>query len=154
MIEPMQESKTNMVNTAVSNENNGPNEGKENATVVVGKLEEVVTKKPVPKGEMIIIEDEKKGKKAQIDLQANFKKFMQSKKDQIKMKKMVNDKHKGVNRTDPIFKQRLREKFIETAKKYFGVPYHRKYWKEGEEHYNAPLYLDCCGLTRQVLYDL
>lgn len=58
------------------------------------------------------------------------------------------------NRKDAGFKQRLREKFVETAKKYFGVPYGAKYWKEGEKHYNAPLYLDCCALVRQVVYDL
>jgi hypothetical protein len=51
-------------------------------------------------------------------------------------------------RNDPDFKQRLRDKFIETAKKYFGVPYGSKYWKEGEKHYNAPMYLDCCALIR------
>ena len=48
----------------------------------------------------------------------------------------------------------MREKFVETAKKYFGVPYAARYWKEGEKHHGAPLYLDCCALIRQVVYDL
>jgi hypothetical protein len=60
----------------------------------------------------------------------------------------------NINRKDPEFKQRLREKFLQTVKKYFGVPYARRYWKEGEEHYDAPLYLDCCALVRQAVYDL
>ncbi|EGR31540.1 tubulin-tyrosine ligase family protein, putative [Ichthyophthirius multifiliis] len=52
------------------------------------------------------------------------------------------------------FKDNLRKKFTDQCKKYFGVPYHQKYWSEGEEYHNAPLYLDCCGLIRQVVYDL
>jgi len=46
------------------------------------------------------------------------------------------------------FKENLRKKFIETAKKYFGVPYGKKYHKEGSKHYNSPLFLDCCALIR------
>ena len=45
-------------------------------------------------------------------------------------------------------------KFVDTAKRYFGVPYAAKFWKPGEEHYNAPLYLDCCALIRQIISDL
>lgn len=58
------------------------------------------------------------------------------------------------NRKDPAFKKRLREKFLETVKKYFGVPYAKRYWKEGEEHFDAPIFLDCCALVRQAVYDL
>jgi hypothetical protein len=43
---------------------------------------------------------------------------------------------------------------VETAKKYFGVPYAPRYWKEGETHHGAPLYLDCCALVRQIMLDL
>ena len=43
-------------------------------------------------------------------------------------------------------------KFIDRAKTYFGVPYHKKY-KEPDAP-EAPLYLDCCGLVRQVMRDL
>lgn len=45
-------------------------------------------------------------------------------------------------------------KFIETAKKYYGVPYAKRFYKEDEEMYNAPLFLDCCALIRQIVYDL
>ena len=34
------------------------------------------------------------------------------------------------------------------------MPYARRYHKEGEPLYDAPLFLDCCALVRQVIYDL
>ena len=46
------------------------------------------------------------------------------------------------------FKENLRLKFIETSKKYFGVPYAQKFHSPEEELYNAPLFLDCCALIR------
>ena len=46
-------------------------------------------------------------------------------------------------------------RFIEQCKSYFGVPYHPSYHKDpSSPHHNAPLYLDCCGLTRRVMQDL
>ena len=49
----------------------------------------------------------------------------------------------------------LRKKFVAQAQKYIGVPYHPRYHKSpSSPHYNAPLYLDCCGLTRRCLQDL
>jgi len=53
-----------------------------------------------------------------------------------------------VDRKDPAFKAQLREKFVETCKKYFGVPYAKRYWKEGEKHFDSPIFLDCCALVR------
>ena len=50
------------------------------------------------------------------------------------------------------FKDALREKFINQAKKYIGVPYAERYKKP--EDPIAPLYLDCCGLVRKVVQDL
>ena len=86
-------------------------------------------------------------------LQDHFSKFIKAKKQDIKYRNYVAEQAMK-NRKDSEYKDRLRQKFIETAKKYFGVPYGSKYWKEGEKHYNAPLYLDCCALLRQVIYDL
>jgi len=82
-------------------------------------------------------------------------------------------------RADPLFRAKLRQKFIDTAHKYIGVvrvgaivdevppplhvccnshtsaqPYAQKYHEPGSELYNAPLFLDCCGLVRQVMDDL
>lgn len=48
----------------------------------------------------------------------------------------------------------LRQKFIDQAKKYLGVPYSKKFYKEGDEYFNSPLFLDCCGLIRQCVNDL
>lgn len=53
-----------------------------------------------------------------------------------------------IDRKDPAFKKHLREKWLETIKKYFGVPYAKRYWKEGEQYYDAPIFLDCCALIR------
>jgi hypothetical protein len=47
------------------------------------------------------------------------------------------------------FKDKLREKFIKQALSYLGVPYSKKHHPQ-----DLPLYLDCCGLVRQVLKDL
>lgn len=57
-------------------------------------------------------------------------------------------------RENPERMQRLREKFIEQAKKYLGTPYSRNWITEDNPLYNSPLFLDCCGLTRQVVNDL
>ena len=46
----------------------------------------------------------------------------------------------------------LRQKFISRAKYYIGTPYARKY--QSEDIPESPLYLDCCGLIRQILHDL
>lgn len=52
------------------------------------------------------------------------------------------------------FKNNLRSKFVAAAKKYMGVPYAAKYHGPESPHYNAELYLDCCGLVRRAVQDL
>jgi hypothetical protein len=59
-----------------------------------------------------------------------------------------------IDRSTTEFKEHLREKFIENMKKYIGVPYAKKYHKPGALLYSAPLFLDCCALIRQVVFDL
>jgi len=84
-------------------------------------------------------------------LQENFKKFRSQK---IKEKKLMNACRSGAlsgGRT-PEFKEALRHKFVEQAKRYLGVPYGEKYKKE--EDPVAPLYLDCCALVRRAVQDL
>ena len=51
-------------------------------------------------------------------------------------------------------RQILRERFIALAHHYIGVPYAQKYWKPESPEYNAPLFLDCCGLVRKILRDM
>jgi hypothetical protein len=85
-------------------------------------------------------------------LQESFKKFMQQKKKERQILKLAkNGEFVGGKRTDE-FKQALRMKFIETAKRYLGVPYAERF--KAPEAPVAPLYLDCCGLVRQVVKDL
>ena len=48
----------------------------------------------------------------------------------------------------------LRQKFIQKAHSYIGVPYHRKSHSPDSPEYKSPLFLDCCGLIRRVLRDL
>ena len=86
-------------------------------------------------------------------LQSNFARFRKAKTDEIKYRNYVAKQTNQSARTQE-FKDQLRAKFVETCKKYFGVPYARRYWKQGEEHYDAPIYLDCCALVRQAVYDL
>jgi len=63
-------------------------------------------------------------------------------------------KQEGEMRKDPAAMEALRQKFIDGCKAYYGVPYAQRYHEPGTEHHGAPLYLDCCGLVRQVLRDL
>ncbi|CAM9778824.1 unnamed protein product, partial [Chrysoparadoxa australica] len=48
----------------------------------------------------------------------------------------------------------LRSKFVAQARKYIGIPYGQRYHKPGTPDHNAPLFLDCCALVRQVMMDL
>jgi cell wall-associated NlpC family hydrolase len=86
-------------------------------------------------------------------LQDSFNRFRKKKVETVKYRNYLHKKAK-LERQDPQFKDALRKKFVEQAKKYFGVPYKRKYHDEGSELYNSPIFLDCCGLVRQIVYDL
>lgn len=88
---------------------------------------------------------------AQPNLQASFMKFREQKIKEMQMMKMAKQASLTNNRT-PEFKDALRKKFVETAKKYLGVPYAFRY--KAPEDPIAPLYLDCCALIRQALLDL
>ncbi|KAA0172707.1 hypothetical protein FNF27_05807 [Cafeteria roenbergensis] len=51
-------------------------------------------------------------------------------------------------------KQALREKFLARCRHYLGVPYKKRYFDEGTPEYESPIFLDCCGLVRRVMWDL
>ncbi|XP_063409550.1 uncharacterized protein LOC134692870 isoform X1 [Mytilus trossulus] len=98
-------------------------------------------------------------------LQDSFLKFKKAKQDYDNstakmMKKKEIAKQKRVRRArrrrqkNPKFQEELRQKFINQAKKYFGIPYARKYWSKDTDEYSSKLFLDCCGLVRQVVRDL
>ena len=85
----------------------------------------------------------------EVDLQANFAKFRKAKLNERRLLKLCRENSRG-ERTQE-YKDKLREKFVDKCKSYYGVPYHEKY--RGDKPL-APLYLDCCGLVRQVVRDL
>eukprot|EP00741_Cyanophora_paradoxa_P010039 tig00000157_g9725.t1 len=78
--------------------------------------------------------------------------FMRFKKDR---EKFLSDErfHADVPRT-PEQKERIRQKFLERAMSYQGVPYAKRYHEPGTQHYDAPLFLDCCALVRKAVNDL
>lgn len=88
------------------------------------------------------------GGKENVSLQDSFSKFLEKKKAERRFKK----NSATVSERTQEFKAMLRQKFIDRAMSYIGVPYHEKYQPEGSPAY--PLYLDCCGLVRQVVTDL
>ncbi len=59
-----------------------------------------------------------------------------------------------LDRSSLEFRERLRTKFIEAVRKYIGVPYAKRFHKPGSALRKAKLYLDCCALIRQAVYDL
>lgn len=91
--------------------------------------------------------------KPEAKLQENFKKFLNERKKQIK-EKTVQAKEKIANRDTIEYQSELRQKFLNQAKSYIGVPYAKRYHEPGSAHYDSPIFLDCCALVRQALDDL
>jgi len=50
--------------------------------------------------------------------------------------------------------EQLRRRFVEVCRGYLGVPYARRCHDPDEDDFNAPLFLDCCGLVRRAVQDL
>ncbi|XP_070207307.1 uncharacterized protein [Littorina saxatilis] len=87
------------------------------------------------------------------NLQEAFKNFKKLRQDDIRQTKRMLRQQKQA-RKSPQRMQWLRDKFMEQCKKYFGVPYAKKYWSKDTVEYHSPVFLDCCGLVRQVMRDL
>lgn len=115
----------------------------------------------------LIIFDEKEIRKNDFDnelknydskesLQNNFKSFLEKKRKEKQKTKTALDiiKQAKILNPDQFYRDALREKFINQAKSYLGVPYSKKFYKEGDEFYNSPIFLDCCGLVRRCVNDL
>eukprot|EP00598_Pedospumella_elongata_P000985 CAMPEP_0184975758 /NCGR_PEP_ID=MMETSP1098-20130426/6898_1 /TAXON_ID=89044 /ORGANISM="Spumella elongata, Strain CCAP 955/1" /LENGTH=912 /DNA_ID=CAMNT_0027498531 /DNA_START=40 /DNA_END=2778 /DNA_ORIENTATION=- len=119
------------------------------STEVLDNCEPVSRGGSFKSNEVLIIGDEAVGDKT--SLQNSFKKFRDQKIKEKNLMKANRDAALSGGRTIE-YKEALRSKFIDTAKKYLGVPYGIKYKKEDEPV--APLYLDCCGLVRQAVQDL
>ncbi len=86
-------------------------------------------------------------------LQDAFKRFQQKKKTEFKLKYGTCKGSEGPVRTQEQ-QDALRSKFVETVKKYQGVPYAQRFHKPTCERYQAPQFLDCCGLIRRAMLDL
>ena len=97
-------------------------------------------------------EDFFEGKK-DVSLQENFKKFLCERKRLIR-ENSYKTQQKMQSRDSIEYQNELRQKFLERAIHYIGVPYAKRYCEPGTEAYNSSLFLDCCGLVRQVLVDL
>eukprot|EP01048_Picozoa_sp_COSAG05_P028386 COSAG05_NODE_8776_length_672_cov_1.343805_1_plen_193_part_10 len=95
-------------------------------------------------------------------LQESFAAFQKKRAAALKKKKLRSEKAKAKTearrREDPSFKTELRQKFLSRIRHYLDVPYSLRTVKQicepGAPEFNAPLFLDCCGLIRQVLRDL
>ena len=86
-------------------------------------------------------------------LQESFLKFRDLRKKERQILKLARNGEyncKG-ERTDD-YKAALREKFVNAAKKYIGVPYAERFKVDDDPV--APLYLDCCALVRRAVMDL
>eukprot|EP00037_Helgoeca_nana_P019044 m.184312 g.184312 ORF g.184312 m.184312 type:complete len:284 (-) comp24693_c0_seq1:3958-4809(-) len=91
-------------------------------------------------------------------LQDSFKEFQKRRKEYFKRSKGLA-KQEAENRPPQVrtqeYKDDLRQKFMDRALGYQGVPYHGRFHPDpADPHHNAPLYLDCCGLVRRAQRDL
>lgn len=85
------------------------------------------------------------------NLQTAFEKFRKRKIDALKTAqppKIVFE------RKSQEFRDYLRKKFVEQAKKYVGTPYAKRFLEPSHPQYNSKLFLDCCALVRQAVEDL
>ena len=82
-----------------------------------------------------------------LTLQGGFKNF----RSYINNQRKKNEIKKKEDRENPEYMIKLRQKFLDTAKSLIGIPYGKKYLKLHPE-YKDNLFLDCCGLIRQVVY--
>ena len=76
-----------------------------------------------------------------ISLQMAFESFRQRKSQELRLQKVLSEKISGsIKSRTAEEKFALRTKFVETAFKYIGVPYHEKY--KAPDTLPSPLYLD------------
>ena len=100
-------------------------------------------------------EEEKKSSQSD---DSNKKSYMVVPKHDI-FKKIIIPRYSTIRKGRVFTKQMirrklLRERFVALAHHYVGVPYAKKYWKEGTDEHAAPFFLDCCGLVRRILQDM
>lgn len=91
--------------------------------------------------------------KENLTLKQRFEAFRQRRIQELRNQKALKEQQ-NLQRLEPGFTQTLREKFLARAKQYQGVPYARRYHEPGSVHYRSSLFLDCCALIRQAVWDL
>lgn len=91
-------------------------------------------------------------------LQGNFQKFLKMRKDLRKSHTEYDKTSDLLARTSwrdsPERMKNLREKFVNQAMSYLGIPYGKRYLEESHPLFSSPIFLDCCGLVRQCVNDL
>lgn len=86
-------------------------------------------------------------------LQESFLKFRDLRKKERQIQKLArNGEYNCKGQRTEDYKLALRGKFVDTAKKYIGVPYAERFKVDDDPV--APLYLDCCALVRRAVMDL
>ncbi|KAG9390606.1 hypothetical protein J8273_7957 [Carpediemonas membranifera] len=88
----------------------------------------------------------------QVSLQDAFKKFQAKKKTEFKLRYGENNAEGPIRSEEQ--KDALRHKFVDQLMKYQGVPYAKRFHGPDSPFYDAPLFLDCCGLVRKAMDDL
>ena len=116
-------------------------------------------KQKKPKSEMFVINfgPSAKTRASTGNLQDSFQRFQKMKIQQLKHEKKMRKaqrKRMRQERAKPENMWSLRMKFIAELKKYLGVPYAKRYFTPEDPEYESPIFLDCCGLVRRVLWNL
>eukprot|EP00731_Ephydatia_muelleri_P015289 Em0008g1009a len=88
-----------------------------------------------------------------INLQDAFFRYRQKKQKAVLAKWRMEELAK-IRRAQPEVMAALRQKFFEVAMSYVGVPYAKRYHQPDSPTHDSKMFLDCCGLVRQVLRDL
>lgn len=149
-------------------------EKKNSCLIIVDNDDDVIEKEKKPDTKFLVNCTDDKLYDANASLQDNFKSFLHKRKvstvvyyycllfllfnycfknQKIRAKEDILRSCKVLNH-DEEFRQVLRKKFIDQAFKYLGVPYAKKFYKEGDKYYDSPLFLDCCALVRKCVNDL
>ena len=96
------------------------------------------------------------------DLQSSFQKFRAQKLQEAKEARLLGKKASSSSTKPKVRssseKELLREKWVTQLKSYLDVPYHKRYADpetvQGRKDLQKGLFLDCCGIIRQVSADL
>mmetsp|Transcript_55578 Transcript_55578/g.88173 ORF Transcript_55578/g.88173 Transcript_55578/m.88173 type:complete len:668 (-) Transcript_55578:107-2110(-) len=98
------------------------------------------------KGDLVVV-----GGGAAESLQDRFLRFRKERQRELALTRRLAARPMGKDSRDV---DGLRQRFVDGCYSYIGVPYARKAHEPDDPDYDAPLFLDCCGLVRRVVQDL